>query len=336
MSLPRLHPLALKTLLSIRNKKLFGKGEKILVGVSGGPDSVALLHILNSLKHELGIFLKAAHFDHKLRPDSAADILFVRQLAKRYSVAFVQGSSRIAYPVSGSIEEAARERRYQFFLRAATSWKADAVALGHNRDDQAETVLMRILRGTGTSGLRGILPARLINEKLFVRPLLDASRAEIETYLADNKLDFRTDPTNTSINFFRNRVRHRIIPFLERESGQDIRCHLAALAYSAADEQDLIDENLKPVIRSYAKFDKQSVKISLLRWGTLHPALARALLRYCIARVKGNLNALTLAHILAVEKLIKEGAAGSQAHLCDGVVVRKNTKFLLVITLKKL
>jgi tRNA(Ile)-lysidine synthase len=336
MALPCLHPLALKTLSFIRNKKLFIKGARVLIGVSGGPDSVVLFHILNSLKHELGILLKIAHFDHKLRQNSAVDLLFVKTLAKRLAVPFIHGRSKTPYARTGSIEEAARERRYRFFLDAAASWKADAVALGHNRDDQAETVLMRILRGTGTSGLRAILPARLINGKLFVRPLLEVPRSEIETYLSENKLEFLTDPTNCSMDFFRNRIRHRIIPFLDKESGQDIRSHLAALAFSAADEQDLIDENLKPVIRSYARFENKAAKINLADWGSLHPALGRALLRYCIGEVKGNLNSLTLSHVQSIENLIRNGATGSQTHLCDGVIVRKKAKFLLVITVKRL
>lgn len=336
MALPCPHPLVLKTLAFIRNKKLFIKGARVLIGVSGGPDSVALFHILNSLKHDLGILLKIAHFDHKLRKNSDIDLLFVKALAKRHAVEFIQGSNKTSYPRTGSIEEAARERRYRFFLDAAALWKADAIALGHNRDDQAETVLMRILRGTGTRGLRAILPSRLINGKLFVRPLIEVPRSGIESYLSDNKLEFLTDPTNCSMDFFRNRIRHRIIPFLEKECAQDIRSHLAALAFSATDEQNFIDENLKPVISSYVKFEKKAAMINLTSWESLHPALGRALLRYCITEVKGDLNALTLEHVLSIEKLIRNGATGSQIHLCAGVIVRKKAKFLLVITVKRL
>lgn len=190
----------------------------IIVAVSGGADSLCLLGTL----HESGYSLIVAHFDHQLRPDSADDAQFVEEIAAQYKLPFVCGSGDVkAYAAAHkqTIEEAARNSRYQFFFEQARQHNAQAVAVGHTADDQAETVLMHFLRGAGLSGLKGILPSTRLPhfdpEIPLVRPILHLWRTDTEAWCARHNLVPREDPTNASTDYFRNRLRHTLIPELE-------------------------------------------------------------------------------------------------------------------------
>ena len=194
------------------------KDRYIIVGVSGGPDSLCLMDLL----HKAGYRIVVAHFNHKLRPDADEDAQAVEQIAARLNLTFVTEG----YDVHGfaesdkhSIEEAARILRYRFLMKQARNYKAQAVAVGHTADDQVETVLMHFLRGAGLAGLKGMLPHAIIqtfdSEIPIVRPLLDTWREETVVYCAANGLHPRHDPSNASLDFFRNRLRHLLIPSLE-------------------------------------------------------------------------------------------------------------------------
>ena len=194
------------------------KDRPIIAGVSGGPDSLCLMSVLR----KAGYRVIVAHFNHKLRPDSDADANIVEQTASRFSFAFVVESGDVhafAQAEKLSIEEAARILRYRFLMTQARRAKAQAVAVGHTADDQVETVLMHFLRGAGLAGLKGMTHRTIINtfdaEIPIVRPLLDAWREETVVYCAANGLRPRHDPSNASLDFFRNRLRHLLIPALE-------------------------------------------------------------------------------------------------------------------------
>jgi len=194
------------------------KGRPILAGVSGGPDSLCLM----SLLRKAGYHVIAAHFNHKLRPDSDADATIVEQAASRLNIASVVESGDVrAYAEKErlSLEEAARNMRYRFLMEQARRLRAQAVAVGHTADDQVETVLMHFLRGAGLAGLKGMTHRTVIHtfdpEMPIVRPLLDAWREETVVYCGANSLRPRHDPSNASLDFFRNRLRHLLIPALE-------------------------------------------------------------------------------------------------------------------------
>jgi len=199
----------------VLERGMFAPGDRVLVAVSGGPDSVTLLHVLHRLRHDLKIVLYVAHLDHRLRGEaSSKDAAFVAELASRLNLPCVLGGRQVREFVrrsKTSPEEGGRIVRYAFLEEMASRFDASKIATGHTLDDQAETVLFRLIRGSGTKGLSGIPPVR---QGLFVRPLLGISRKEIERYLDACGQRFREDLSNRDLRFSRNRIRHQVLPDL--------------------------------------------------------------------------------------------------------------------------
>src|SRR5215472_13932624 len=202
----------------IREQRLIIPGDRVSVAVSGGADSVALLRILLELRQELGVVLSVAHFNHKIRGAEAdADEQFVSTLAQEFDVQLHSGSAdapAYAREHKMSLETAARELRHRWFAQLIREGKADKIATAHTQDDQAETVLMRILRGTGTRGLAGISPWQ--KQRALIRPLLHVTRLEIEEHLKALGQAWREDSSNRDLRHARNRIRHELLPLLQR------------------------------------------------------------------------------------------------------------------------
>ena len=260
------HELAHKALESIRRHDLLHAGERVGVAVSGGADSVALLRLLLELRRELGIVLSVVHFNHKLRgAESDTDEQFVAELARGHKLAFHLGQGNVAQHALESrvsVETAARELRYRFFAELMQPAHAEAransrgrlslqegperlreaglnkIATGHTLDDQAETVVMRVMRGTGTTGLRGIQPRLEAGAGEVIRPLLSIRHRELEAYLKEVRQPWREDSTNQQTTYLRNRVRHTLLPLLEGEFNPAITSRLAELAEIARAEED--------------------------------------------------------------------------------------------------
>ena len=222
--------LADDVLATIRRRGLLQGGETVLVAVSGGADSVALLDLLRELAPALGLTLHAAHVDHGLRPEAGADAEFVRALCERLGIPFhLERVSVRREPPWEGLEAEARRARYAALFGRAAALGAHRVATGHTADDQAETVLMRLLQGAGPRGLAGIAPAR----GLLIRPLLETRRAEIEAHLSARDIEYVEDATNRDLRFLRNRIRHEILPFLSERWGPGLvesLCRTAALS----------------------------------------------------------------------------------------------------------
>ena len=226
--------------------KLLKPGLRLAVGVSGGADSVALLRALAERSRELGLVLHAAHLHHGLRGEEAdADLKFARALAGELGLPFhearvntkSEAKTDAAAGKSGeTIEEAARRLRYAWFRQLMASGEVEAVATAHTRDDQAETVLAKFLRGAWTEGLSGIHPKLECPEGRILRPLLSATRAEVEAYLQELGQGWREDSTNRHLTFTRNRIRHELLPLLEGWNPR-LREHLAQMAALARDEE---------------------------------------------------------------------------------------------------
>jgi len=225
----------------IQRHRLIQPGDRVCVAVSGGADSVALLLALIDLRNDLGIVLSVAHFNHGIRGAEAdADQQFVASLARSHKLEFhsATGDAPTRAKLNReSLETAARELRYEFFRRLSAEGKASKIALAHTMDDQAETVLMRFLRGAGTKGLAGIYPAKSENEAIFIRPLLETRRPEIEDFLRARKQPWREDSTNADTIHTRNKVRHELLPAL-REFNPAIVEALARTAEVARAEED--------------------------------------------------------------------------------------------------
>ncbi len=308
---------------TIRKYRLIQKNDKILLGVSGGPDSLALLLIFFKLKNNLSLDLHIAHMDHGLRKDSHSDALFVENWAKKFNLPFTAANlGSDSGKRGGSLEEFCREQRMDFFIRTARVIKADKVALGHNLDDQAETVLMRLLRGTGLYGLSGISVKRKIKGVTFIRPLLETSRDEIESFLKKNKIKPRIDSTNKKDIFFRNKIRHRLIPLLKKEYNQNILETLANSAESISYDYEFLDRVAKNTLK------KPGLRINLAKLLRLHPAILRIKIRQYIARLQGDTRRISFQHIKELEDLLNNRPDGSIVDLPKGIAIQKTRNTL--------
>lgn len=311
--------------------------DHILIGVSGGPDSVCLLHVLHTLAPSLGLKLTVAHLDHQLRGAAGrADAQFVSQLAKRWQVPVVVATEDVpafAAKHKLSLEEAARQVRYAFLWRVASEMSANKVAVGHNADDQAETVLMHFLRGSGLAGLRGMRPLvsldRLLLEPVdcgvqspsLIRPLLETPRADIEAYCRANALPTRQDASNQEPKFFRNRLRHELLPYLETYN-PNIRQVLQRTAKVVAADLDLLteqEEQAWPQVLRHAS--PQRLEFDLAAWRALPLALKRALLRRAGQTLGRQQSDLSFEHIESALELLERGGAGRQATLPHDLVL---------------
>ncbi|MFC1805302.1 tRNA lysidine(34) synthetase TilS [Candidatus Omnitrophota bacterium] len=312
-----------KVKATIKKYRLFKRGEKVVVGVSGGPDSTSLLFVLHGLKSNLGLKLHVAHLNHMLRKNSAGDEKFVARLAARLKLPVTCAKVNIK-PIAkkGSLEEIARNARLAFLFKVARDIKTDKIALGHNLDDRAETVLMRILRGSGLYGLSGIIPSRDICGYKIVRPLLEVSRREVEGYLKKRKIRARFDESNLDDAFLRNRIRNRLLPLLERDYNRNIRSVLATTSETAGYDYAYLTRAAGRLLNGAVN------KLSLKMISGAHPAMRRLLLRMMIARTKGNLRRIEYRHIQELEELIFNRPTGSLVDLPKGISVVKKKKHL--------
>ena len=327
---------------TIKRHNLVRKGDKIVVAVSGGPDSVTLLYLLAALKKELKLSLHVAHLDHMLRKDSYKDREFVEALAEKLklpvtvSIINVKELGRGQRPFFNKEgkkkrslspfcpEEIARNARLGFLFKVAQDIKADKIALGHNLDDQAETVLMRILRGTGLYGLTGILPKRNISGYTLIRPLIEVRRKEIEAFLKRKRIRPRLDSSNLEDIYFRNKIRNRLLPLLEREYSANIKEVLSNMAEAVGLDYDYLYGKADYSLKGFGR------RIDLKKFLRLHPAIQRLVLRLAIARIKGDTRRLTFQHIREIEDLILNRPVNSIVDLPKGVSVVKQNRYLSI------
>ncbi len=266
--------------------------------------------------------LHIAHLDHGLRKDSASDALFVKSWAKRLNIPISLKRLNPRFIKKGSLEEACRQARLDFFIRAAKRIKADKVALGHNLDDQAETVLMRLLRGTGLSGLGAISIKRKINNLIFIRPFLETPRREIDKFLKKRKAKPRIDSTNKKQAFFRNKIRHNLVPLLRKEYNKNISEVLANLAQSSSIDYEYLDQAAR---RSAGG---NPLRLNLKKIVRLHPAILRIKIRQSIEHLQGNMRRIGFAHIREIESLINSRPQGAIVDLPKGISIQKSRNCL--------
>ena len=317
---------------TILQQQLFRRGETILVGVSGGPDSVALLYILCQLRHELGFKILVAHINHQLRRSAETDQRFVERLGNSLHLpTFVRRVTIRKSRIQSSLEELSREKRLAVLVRLAQQKRADCIALAHHQDDLAETVLMRILRGTGLMGLQAILPQREILGMRIVRPLLETPRTEIMKFLKLNKISFRTDPTNRHTRFFRNKIRLQLLPLLEEKYQNNIKNNLANLSASVAEGYAYLHQQAQKIFLKIGKniSGNRQLSISVSVLTKMHPSLQRMVMRLAIARLRGDMKRLTLQHIREIEDMLKNRPLGSIVHLPSGLEVRMRKNNLM-------
>jgi tRNA(Ile)-lysidine synthase len=288
---------------TISELRLLSPGDTVILALSGGADSCALLDILAGLT-KLSPRLVVAHLNHQLRgAESDGDELFCRRLAERYGLPFRSRSLDVAAYARReglNLEDAGRRARMEFLDEVATRFRATAIALAHHADDQAETVLMRLLRGAGMTGLRGM---SFRGPGGRIRPLLNVSRDEIEAYLRERGLEHREDASNRDTTFLRNRIRHELLPLLEQYNPA-IRERLVGTAAILADEDDLLEKMAADLAATTCRFAPDSVSCSLGRLTGEPPPLRRRLLRRLLAHLAGNGEQVSRRHIQALEGLV--------------------------------
>lgn len=279
------------------------RGGTLVVGLSGGPDSVALLDALASLRRRRGVRLVAAHLDHGLRAGSADDAAFCAELCRTLDVPLRAGSADVrarAARERGGLEQAARRERYAFLRRVRDEEEAVAVLVAHTRDDQAETLLLRLLRGAGATGLGGMRP----RSADVVRPLLGVSRREVLAHLRQRDLAWREDPSNADTALRRNRVRHELIPYLEERFNPGIRESLARTAAILADEAAHLRAEAETLLDRIARAEGEALLLRRAPLGEAPTAVARAAIRQALARAGGlaQVGALHVDHVLRLAR----------------------------------
>jgi len=313
---------------TIARHQMISEGDSVIVAVSGGPDSVCLLHILHELKDELHIHLVAAHFDHGLRPDEdETETAFVRRLAESLKLPFETAKGHLlAKKARGSREEVARNARYAFLERVRRKHKAQKIALGHNLNDQAETVLMRLLRGSGTSGLTGIPPCRGNN---IIRPLIEIKRPEIENYLKSKQLASVTDSSNLKTDYLRNKIRLELMPLLEGQQPQ-LAHLLAQTAEILRDEDAYLDRITEAWFnRNVEQSPHHAFKIPIASFLSLPVALRRRVIRNVIGKVKKDLRRISWDHMEAIHRLVQAEKPQAALSLPGRLTVKRTYDHLI-------
>ncbi|OPY85506.1 MAG: tRNA(Ile)-lysidine synthase [Syntrophus sp. PtaU1.Bin208] len=324
---------------TVQQYRMLKGGEHVVAAVSGGPDSMALLQVLTLLSSEFDLTLTVAHLNHGLRgAESDAEEQLVCRLSKERGIPCVIKAVNLTAlrekeKRRRSLEDIGREERYFFFSNLAKEIGATRVALGHHREDQAETVLMNLIRGTGLEGMKGILPVR---DRIYIRPLLDVSRKEILEFLHAEEVPFLEDSSNRQDQFLRNRIRHHLIPILQERYNPQIVDSLNRTACIARREDDCLKSRASQIlddwkIPSQVKDGMAFLEIAqLLR---LHEALQHRVLKTLLGRMFSSNCRVISAHIQAVVDLCRGRKPDGVLHLPDKILVKREYDQLTFIHL---
>jgi tRNA(Ile)-lysidine synthase len=328
-------------------RPLFRPGDRIGIAVSGGADSVALLHLLLELQRQLGVLLSVAHFNHQLRGKASDDDeKFVSKLAERYGLEFHVGRANVASKAKQqklNLEDAARRARYGFFSELVKEGKVTQVAVAHTADDQAETVLAHILRGTGLAGLGGIHPV----SQHIVRPMLEIRRAALRVYLKEQKQPWREDATNRDTAKLRARIRKKLLPMVEKHFQPSTVEHLSALAQFAREDEARLEFTAEMRARILSKKTDGTIRIHVrelqclpkrgkIKSSDVDPllklrtrSLTRRMVRHIVKQVKTRAGELGAWHVEAVLDLAERAESGKLLQLPGGVEVRRERDSLV-------
>ncbi|MDF2539489.1 MAG: hypothetical protein K0S76_2510 [Herbinix sp.] len=319
-----------KVLDYMKQNKMLDKGDRIVAGVSGGADSVCLLYILKDICEEAGADLLVVHVNHGIRGEEARrDELYVQELCSRFNLefhSFHYDVRRIAREEGLSEEEAGRKVRYEAFTHICQVYQCNKVAVAHNRNDNAETVLFHLFRGSGIKGLSGIDPVRSLatdfGNILIIRPLLCIERQEIEDYLKDKKIAFQTDATNFSDSYTRNKIRNRVLSYVNQEINQNATNHIADAAEQIKESYNFIEQCLMKRFDSLVEWKELTYYISVDEFREENIVIKKGIVRKVLERLSGNLKDFDAKHVGQVLAL-SDMQVGKQIHLPYGIIASR-------------
>lgn len=296
-----------KVIETIKKYNLIENGDKLVLGVSGGPDSIAMLNILNEIrmdkKIDLNFNIVVAHINHMIREEAADDEKFVKDFCQKKNIEFYSKSidvRKLANTNKIGTEEAGRSARYKFFNEVLKKTNSNKVAIAHNKNDKAETIIMNFMRGSGISGLKGIEEKR---EK-YIRPLIECERIEIERYCDEQKLNPRIDKTNFENEYTRNKIRNVVIPYVKKEFNPNIVDTLNRLSELVREEEKYIDKQVK---ESYSDLmleeNKEQIILDLKKFNQQEKVIKSRLVLYTIMRLFNTSKGIEKIHVEDIIKL---------------------------------
>lgn len=294
-----------EVLKTIETYNLIEKNDKIVIGVSGGPDSICLLHVLYGLKERLGIEIVVAHVNHMLRDVADLETEYVQKFCKKLGIeCYVKKADilEISKTQKKGTEEVGRQVRYDFFDEVAKKTNSNKIATAHNSNDRAETVILNILRGSGLSGLKGIEPIR---DNKYIRPLINTDRQDIENYCNDNKLEPKYDKTNNENIYTRNKVRNTVIPYIKKEFNPNIIKTINRLSSLATEENEYLQAITKQEFKNLLIEKTENIILDLHKFNSLNLVIKRRLILYTINEVLHTTNGIEKVNIDDIIKLCK-------------------------------
>jgi len=319
------HPFIRSVEKTIQHFSMLQSGDAVLVAVSGGPDSVALLHTLVVLQSRLHIRLAVAHLNHGLRPKTAgADAEFVADLCRKQGLrCHLKSVDLNTDQTAGrsSLEERARQARYDFFDTIAQKNGYTKCALGHHANDNAELILMNLFRGSGPLGLAGIPPIR---DGRIIRPLFHQTRQQIHEFLETCNLEFVLDESNRDTRFLRNRIRHELLPDLLQDYNPNLVDTLNRTADVLRSEHEFMWQSAQQALDRMAFKQGAALCLPITSLGRLHKALQRRAIRLALATLKGDLRKITFGHIDSILQLCRRGQTGQSLNLPDGILIQRH------------
>jgi len=315
-----------KIIETIKKYNLINSGDKIVLGVSGGPDSIAMLDILNQLKDEMNFEIYVVHVNHNIRgKDADEDEEYVKKYCEKYNIKCF--SKKIDVPTIAKTkkigtEEAGRKVRYEYFEEILKETKSNKIAIAHNKNDKVETIIMHLLRGSGISGLRGIEPIR---EEKFIKPLIECDRQEIENYCKENNLQPRIDKTNFENEYTRNKIRNIVIPYIKKEFNPNIIETITRLADVVSSEDDFIEnvsnENYKKLL---VIGEKNRIELKLKEFNLLDEVLKNRIILIATRKLFGSTQGIEKVNIEDIikvsSKLLKDNGELYMVHRPDRLV----------------
>ena len=294
-----------KILQTIKKYNLIKENDSIVIGVSGGPDSICLLHVLNELKNELNFKIYVAHINHMIREEADSETEYVKDFCKNLEIeCYIKRIDviKIANNLKRGTEETGRKIRYEFFNEVLEKTASNKIATAHNNNDKVETILMNILRGSGTSGLKGI---EAIRDEKFIRPLIETSREEIEEYCEANELNPKIDKSNNENIYTRNKVRNVVIPYIKQEFNPNILKTINRLSEVATEESEYLN---KITEETFNKINIENEKgkqttLELKKFNNLELVIKRRVILYTINELLGTTEGIEKINIDDIIKL---------------------------------